>query len=327
MYVIHEGVKMTSELTLYENIKFPSFVQFESANDCNARCSFCCYADMKRSHTKMPWSLILKIIDESVLHGVQSFCPFLMQEPLLEPRLLSILRNIKQHNSRITTTVYSNMSLMTKDKALEVLEARVIDHLTVSFYAPNKRVYEKLQYPLKYGVVSKNIRRFMRLKKLGGYTSPEVTIHYIAMPPLYRHAKTFMDKWRPIVDSIGFVHYDNWHGDKPKQENDSYWPVNPEKERFPCPRLWHSMQILSNGEVVPCCIDYEALEPMGNVREYSLKEVWNNVAFQHMRRLHVERRFSEIPLCKDCTLWRYQHNSNWNQFWRQTKIPIEVAAE
>jgi radical SAM protein with 4Fe4S-binding SPASM domain len=275
----------------------------------------------------MPWSMILKIIDESIANGAGAFCPFLMQEPLLEPRLIPILRNIKMQNSRIVTTVYSNMSLMTEKKAYEILKAGVIDNLEVSFYAPNAETYEELQPPLKYETTFNNIVRFMRLKREGGYITPKVNLHYIAMPGLYEHAKRYIDEWKDIVDGVGFVHYDNWHGDQPDLENDAYWPVNPEKERFPCPRLWLGMQILSSGEVVPCCIDYEALEPMGNIRDFHLKEIWNNSRFQAMRSLHIERRFSEIQLCKDCTVWRYQHPVGWNQFWRQTKIPELAVAK
>jgi radical SAM protein with 4Fe4S-binding SPASM domain len=230
-------------------------------------------------------------------------------------------------DSHIVTTVYTNMSLMTPEKAKEILEAGVIDNLEVSFYAPTKEIYEKLQPPLKYMSVSENIKSFMLLKRKLGYTKPKVNLHYIAMPQLYDGAKAFMDKWRPIVDSIGFVHYDNWHGDKPSLENDDYWPINPEKERYPCPRIWNGMQILSNGEVVPCCLDYECLQPMGNVSVWGLKEIWNDTPFQRFRKLHVERRFDEIPLCRDCTLWRYQHPPQWNLFWRQTKIPLEVTAK
>jgi radical SAM protein with 4Fe4S-binding SPASM domain len=267
----------------------------------------------------MPWSLILKIIDQAVQFGASAFCPFLMQEPLLEPRLISILRNIKMQNHKIQTTVYSNMSLMTEEKSLEILDAGVMDNLEVSFYAPTQKIYERLQPPLKYGVVGGNIQRFMRLKREGGYASPKVVLHYIAMPGLYEHARQFMEQWGQVVDAVGFVHYDNWHGDQPDLERDAYWPVNPER-----PRLWHNMQILSSGEVVPCCIDYEALEPMGNISKNTLKAIWNNTRFQELRRKHVERRFSDIPLCRSCTVWRYQHPETWNTFWRRTKIPVEM---
>ena len=279
---------------------------------------------MKRPHRTMPWSLILKIIDEAIEAGAQSFCPFLMQEPLLEPRLISILRNIKMQNHRIATTVYSNMSLMTEAKAKEILDAAVLDNLEVSFYAPTKAIYEELQPPLNYEATVENIKRFMRLKREGGYSSPRVMLHYIAMPKLHEHARQFLEDWQPIVDAVGFVHYDNWHGDQPDLENDNYWPVNPERERYPCPRIWNAMTVLSSGDVVPCCIDYEALEPMGNAAQHSLAEIWNNDRFQAFRHLHAERRFAEIPVCKDCTLWRFQHDRNWNTFWRETKLPKEI---
>jgi radical SAM protein with 4Fe4S-binding SPASM domain len=160
----------------------------------------------------------------------------------------------------------------------------------------------------------------MQLKRDGSYPRPHVNLHYIAMPGLYEHAPAFLAQWQPIVDHVGFVHYDNWHGDQPDLEQDRYWPRPPETERLPCSRIWNSLQILSNGEVVPCCIDYEAVMPMGNIADASLKTIWNNTAFQDLRRLHVARRFDELPLCKDCTVWRYQHSQEWINFWKHLVI-------
>jgi radical SAM protein with 4Fe4S-binding SPASM domain len=281
------------ELDLLKNIKYPSFVQFETNNRCNALCEFCCYKDMQREHCTMPWSHILSIIDDSIRHGTTAFCPFLMQEPLLEPRLLPILRNIKMQNHHIAD---------------------------VSFYAPTPEIYHHLQPPLHYDVTAANIRRFMQLKRDGNYPRPHVNLHYIAMPTLYPHAQSFMETWSPIVDNVGFVHYDNWHGDQPDLEQDCYWPRPPETERLPCSRIWNSLQVLSNGEVVPCCIDYEAMMPMGNIKDASLTTIWNNQRFQDLRRLHVARRFNELPLCKDCTVWRYQHSQEWINFWKHLVI-------
>lgn len=267
---------------------------------------------MKRSKKTMPWSMILKILDE-VAWEVGLICPFLMQEPFLEPRMVPILRNIKQLNGNIKTVIFSNMSVMPDALMNEILDSRALDEIRVSFYAPDKETYERLQPPLKYEVTAGNIKRFIKLRNEKGLSKPSVQLHYIMMPGLAERYLDMYKQWRHIVDGIGFVHYDNWHGDQPDLERDEYWEKKPETERSPCPRLWNSMVILSDGTVVPCCIDYEALEPMGNIRDNALHEIWVNERFQAFRHLHLERRFNEIPLCRECTLWRYQHPPGWNE--------------
>lgn len=271
---------------------------------------------MKREKKVMPWSTILKILDE-VAFEVGLICPFLMQEPLLEPRLIPILRNIKQLNDKISTSIFSNMSAMTPSRAIGILKSRALDTIHVSFYAPNEEIYNKFQPPLKYSVTKGNIENFIKFRNKMGLKKPQVNCHYIMMPGLAEHYLDFHKQWSGIVDSIGFVHYDNWHGDKPDLERDEYWANKSETERYPCPRLWNSMTILSNGDVVPCCIDYEALEPMGNVKDKSLHEIWVDDPFQEFRKLHIERKFDDVKLCRECTLWRYQHPPGWNQQFKE----------
>jgi len=61
----------------------------------------------------------------------------------------------------------------------------------------------------------------------------------------------------------------------------------------------------SNGTrltVAPCCQtlgrDQEA--DLGSIEDKSIEEVWNGEKYLQLRRLHDEKRFDEIPFCKDC---------------------------
>ena len=54
--------------------------------------------------------------------------------------------------------------------------------------------------------------------------------------------------------------------------------------------------------VVPCCQvlgrDEDAI--LGNLDDQSIEEVWNGERYQWLRQMHTEKRFDEVPFCKDC---------------------------
>jgi hypothetical protein len=42
------------------------------------------------------------------------------------------------------------------------------------------------------------------------------------------------------------------------------------------------------------------LADLGSIQNKSIEEVWNGPQYQLLRKLHTEKRFDEIPFCKDC---------------------------
>ena len=296
-----------------ERPPFPSFVQFETNTVCNAACTFCPYPQMTK-RPRMPWSMILYII-EQVAASSSTICPFLYQEPLLEKRLVAILDNIKQFNPKCETVIFSNMSVMTPELAREIIESQLLDRLVVSYYAPNKYVYELLQPPLNFEQTAQNIRDFMTLRRSLKRSKPSVTLHYITIPPLVEHAEQFFKEWTPVVDKVGFVHYDTFHGVKPVIDETPYYGAPLAEVMVPCQRVWSQLNVLSNGDVVPCCLDFNGEVVLGNVEEKTLREIWLDEPYQTLRQSHVN---GDIPeLCRECTVYKYQFTEVWIKYWKQ----------
>lgn len=295
------------------NPPFPSFVQFETDTRCNARCTFCPHPQMT-SRPPMRWSMILTIIEQAAPSSL-TMCPFLYQEPLLETRLVAILDNIKQFNPSCDTVVYSNMNAMTPRLAREILETGYLDQLVISFYGPTEQVYQQLQPPLDWGRTRQNIRMFMKLRGELKKSKPFVKMHYITMPSLVAHWKPFFNEWIPIVDQVGFVHYDSFHGVKPALDETLYYGPPHVEEMIPCQRLWSQINILSNGDVVPCCLDYAPEQVLGNVKDNTLREIWMDEPYRELRQSHIEGKYPE--LCRECTVYKYQFTEVWIKHWLQ----------
>jgi radical SAM protein with 4Fe4S-binding SPASM domain len=68
-----------------------------------------------------------------------------------------------------------------------------------------------------------------------------------------------------------------------------------------CDLLYHKMYILYSGDVVLCCMDWRRQVILGNVREQTLREIWDGEKYHHFRRLHEEGRSEELDLCATCS--------------------------
>jgi radical SAM protein with 4Fe4S-binding SPASM domain len=74
------------------------------------------------------------------------------------------------------------------------------------------------------------------------------------------------------------------------------------KARKPCFLLWRFLVVHYDGTVVPCCMDFTQAMPIGNIMERPLKELWNGKTLRKLRELHIQGRYDEIPLCRDCSI-------------------------
>lgn len=301
----------------YRSRHLPLFLQFETGTKCNTSCIMCPKQKMTRSGTAT-WKTLLEVIEEGAPHAAE-VCPFLYQEPLLEPRLVAILNNIHTTTPNTQITVYTNMAAMTEELARKILKTRALSKLVISFYGPTEEIYNKWQPGLDWETTKENIRRFVRIRNEMGLKKPYIVMHVIAATELLDHTKAFGEEWAPIVDTIGVVPFDTMGGVIPHMGDPEFLFPGQTKvlERLPCHRLWGSLTTLFNGDVVACCLDFNGIMPLGNINEEHIHDIWRGETFNELRRLHLERRFDEIPLCKNCMVWKNPSEKNWRAKWEK----------
>ena len=74
-------------------------------------------------------------------------------------------------------------------------------------------------------------------------------------------------------------------------------PYNSDKGR--CEAI-HQIAILSNGNVVPCCLDKDGVMTIGNIFNEKFVDIINNSRYQDMINGFKMRKITE-DLCKHCT--------------------------
>ena len=70
----------------------------------------------------------------------------------------------------------------------------------------------------------------------------------------------------------------------------------PEKGLSPCYLPWTSVNVLENGDVLPCCVGGSLI--MGNLKKNTFDEIWNGPAFRKLRRTVNSKRPNAI--CAAC---------------------------
>lgn len=309
--------------TYVANPPFIGLLQFETSTICNGRCVFCHHKDMKRKGIAS-WSTILDVIDICVPYA-ETVCPFLMQEPLLEPRLCGILDNIKQVNPKAKTQIYTNMAKLPENWKSLIAEQN-LDLMIISFYGPTPELYRKYQPAFDWNQTRANIHKFMKYRKGMGYTRPLVKMHYIALPdllgPKNQTAKLFFKDWHGIVDQIGTTVYRTHDEEDPcfqslsdveKFEQGLYG--EPPPIRVPCQRLWSGFYVLFNGDVVPCSADYDGLNVLGNIHDEDPRKIWWGKKARDFRQKHVDGEFDSLDLCRHCNYWKYEMSEEWVTYW------------
>jgi radical SAM protein with 4Fe4S-binding SPASM domain len=70
-----------------------------------------------------------------------------------------------------------------------------------------------------------------------------------------------------------------------------------------CPFTINWISILSNGDIIICCNDYNKKIVIGNLNHSTIKEIWNSNKFENIRKLQINKRYKEISACKICSLF------------------------
>lgn len=121
---------------------FPLFSQvlIETRTDCNKRCSFCPQSFYKRTVESMKWTVYKKIIDSLAEIGFAGRIALLVSnEPLLEHRLLKMIKYAKKQSPRFFLDITTNGVLLSIAKLDELFSAG-LDNININDYRSDREI-------------------------------------------------------------------------------------------------------------------------------------------------------------------------------------------
>lgn len=265
-------------------------IYIEITNICNLNCSFC-HKDKRIKETIIPSNF------EKILKKINKYTDYIYLhvkgEPLLHKDLKEILLLCSKYNKKVNIT--TNGTLI--EKNIDNLNIDSVREINISLHSENDKENYLLDIFKSVDKLTNKIviYRFWTMKdnKLNKKSTNIVNkiIDY------YNLSTDFVDK---INKSNNIKIKDNLYIDKkeefiwPSLNNDYY------NTSGTCYGLKDQLGILSNGTVIPCCLDCEGIINLGNIYESSLEDIINSDRFQKMLKSFQNRKVEE-ELCKRCS--------------------------
>jgi radical SAM protein with 4Fe4S-binding SPASM domain len=199
----------------------------------------------------------------------------------------------------IGVNLTTNGGLFNETKIQGLLEAGInsSDYITFSILGFSKEVHENVMRGISHDKVLRNVYKFIEMRKKLGINGPVIGIVFYAMPENEKEQKDFFEFWRSKVDHVQVVgKVSQSFANFKKMEELAKIPIR----NRTCKNIWERMTIYWNGDVVLCCEDVGGATNVGNLKNESIKEIWNSKKLKGIRALHRNGKFSSIPLCKRC---------------------------
>jgi radical SAM protein with 4Fe4S-binding SPASM domain len=257
----------------------------------------CPYGEVSKSlpQGRMSKRLYAKIIEECSKYNLHRISPYLMNEPLLDPKIVDRINYAKELNKNATIRIATNASLLSKEKTHELIQSK-LDCIVFSINGMSKETYESTMIGLNFDKVMDNINYFFEVADLNRIKVKVIMLRTKTTNPEIPDAVRF---WKDRGAEVVTAYIENRAGNVKRFDE-----LNIVKEYSPqkvCSRIFTQMYILYNGDVVLCCDDWRRQVILGNVERESIVEVWRGKQYNEIRKKHLEGKFGELILCKECT--------------------------
>lgn len=266
-------------------------IYVEITNICNLKCSFC----SKDKREKRTMSILeFKEVLQKIKDYTKTIYLHLKGEPLLHQEFDKILSLCEQYqfNVKITT----NGTLLEKQK--DILKKHKIKQINVSLHSENnlENYFEKVFQVCDE--LSSHINIVYRIWVLNNLELDEKSTKIVKKIINHYHLSTEIVQKIKSLKNIKLK--DNIYLDK---DNEFIWPNegidNQEDNRGYCLGTKSHIGILSNGTIVPCCLDSEGSINLGNIFESELEEIIQSEKFKTIKR-GFENNKIICDLCKKC---------------------------
>ncbi len=264
----------------------------ETTAKCNLYCPMCPRESFPQPKADMEEPVFDSLVTQAG-RSAEHMMLIGLGEPFLDRRIFERIELCHRHS--ISTLLSTNGTLLDESTAARVLDSP-LEQITLSFDGASKETFEFYRKGADFEKVRRNFVRFAEMKRRRG-SRLQVVVQMVRMERNAGEVEDFVRFWRavPGVDQVR-IKEDETNLMRPEAGHPAAdW-------KHPCHYLWRGpMYVKQNGDVYPCCQSYMLEgEPVGNLRDTPLEEIWNSAGMWEMRRLHAAGRAGEIGICARC---------------------------
>src|SRR5665213_136673 len=290
----------------------PMSISFEPTTSCNLRCPEC--PSGLRAFTRptgmLENSFFKQTIDD-IYKDILYLIFYFQGKPYLNKNFLEMVGYA--HSKKIYTATSTNAHYLTDEVARKTVESG-LDRLIISIDGTTQEVYKQYRIGGNLDKVIEGARNIVKWKKELNSETPFVFFQFLVVKPNEHQIEDVKKLAKEVgVDEVRFktaqvYDYEN----DPNQlipENEKYSRYKKDKQgkhtaknklQNHCWKLWQANVITWDGMVVPCCFDKDATHRLGNLKNESFKEIWQNKKYKQFRQDITSSR-KNIDICANCS--------------------------
>ncbi len=276
----------------------PHVHQIEPTNYCPYSCMMCPRTNhMTRDTGFMQLDLYRKIIDEidTFQEPIRSkeIELFHFGESLIHPRLPEMIAYASGKGLNMVLSI--NPPSLNRKKIHDILDAKP-SKIILSLDGHDSTSYRKIRGKrADYDKALENIKILLAYhKKIK--SEIKLIIRMIEFNLNTAYTEKFKMQWQREGLDVEIREFFPWT----KKEMVKLGKVRKWRPYMPCPFPWQYVAIQYNGDVVPCCRDYNGVNRIMNVKDHTLKEIWNSEKYASFRRQHITGNYTGNDFCKEC---------------------------
>jgi pyruvate-formate lyase-activating enzyme len=284
---------------------FPRKLMVQTTSGCNSSCVFCphrLYRD-RLPQGEMDDELYRRIVAEAGEHpDVACLNLFLMNEPLMDPRIVERIELARRFNPRAEISLWTNGVALSAERGALLLSSPLTS-LGVSLHAQRAETYRRLTGRTDFHRVLRNVVRFVEERNA---RRPDVTLvlRFVSAAQMEPGEQDELLAFWGEADVT--LDIDEGHLGRAGNLPAPGAPPEPHRWMAGCQALGGPKQahVLFDGQVVLCCMDYGRTSSLGDLRRESLAQVWGGPR----RRRYLETLYGRRPadpdtfLCSRCEL-------------------------
>lgn len=285
----------------------PFLIYIDPTNRCNFRCEFCPTSDKKllrqvgRPFATMSLDLFKKAVDDIKEFGTPLKLLSLYKdgEPLLHPDFPEMVRYSKTSGIAERIWTKTNGSALNPTLNRKLVDAG-LDMICISVESISSEGYKKIaKANIDYDDFRKNITD---LYKNRGNCQIYVKIADTGLSK--NEIEKFYSDFEGISTHIAIEKLMGWSYSEIKDftlgTNPDTYDGLPLVPKTVCPYPFYVMTVNADGSVSACGNDWSHGTVVGNIKNKSLREIWNSEELYSLQKLHLEARRKENKACANC---------------------------
>ena len=290
-------------------------VRFEVTTKCNYHCVMCPRDELVRKKETMSFDefkfYLDKIRAETNQYDTVTFSGF--GEALLDPTLLEKMTYARSFNYRVLLLTTGSMMTIEKFKKMDEIG---VESVRFSLHGNSVEAYTKTHETNErfFYKVTQLVRDISRLKR-----TTKIILTYVETKHNQGDVESWIQEWKDRVDLIEAWKPHNWVDGRQYRETTDADQMKScgRPERGP-------LQIQVDGTINMCCFDFNGQLLLGDLKKYSLKEIFQDKPFQKILKCHTDGNYEGSNLiCGSCDQ-RNKHKNDIMIYNSRFSIPERV---